>query len=132
MRLYDVVVVLAPDESPEQTTAATEGFKKILTDGGANLVTEEPWGRRRLAYPIGKRKEGIYHYWQAEAGAETVAELDRRMKLSDSVLRHLIVRIDEEVRRSVKLKARREAKAARKPKKSPPPAPAEPAGPAEA
>lgn len=132
MRLYDIVVVLSPEIVPDQATALVDGFKKILTDDAAQIKTEEIWGRRRLAYPIAKRREGIYYYWQVEAKAETVAELERKMRLSDDVLRHLAVRADEELRRSVKLRKKREAKAAAKPKKAPAEPAAEPAEPAEA
>jgi small subunit ribosomal protein S6 len=119
MRLYDIVVVLAPEQSGEEIAAALDGFKKILVDGGANIVNSEEWGRRRLAYSIGKRREGVYQYWQAESSPETVAELERKLKLSDGILRHLVVRIDDEIRRSTKLKKKREEKAARRPKKTP-------------
>jgi small subunit ribosomal protein S6 len=119
MRTYDIVVVLNPEGTPEQTTGLVEGFKKILVDDAANILLEEPWGRRRLAYPIGKRREAIYHYWQVEAKAETIAELERKLRLSDDVLRHLAVRADEELRRATKLKKLRDAKAALKPKKAP-------------
>jgi small subunit ribosomal protein S6 len=119
MRTYDIVVVLVPDGTPEQTTGLVEGFKKILVDDAANILVEEPWGRRRLAYPIGKRREGIYHYWQVEAKSETIVELERKLRLSDDVLRHLAVRADEEMRRATKLKKLRDAKAASKPKKAP-------------
>ncbi|HKB70507.1 MAG TPA: 30S ribosomal protein S6 [Thermoanaerobaculia bacterium] len=132
MRLYDIVVVLSPEIVPEQATALADGFKKILTDDAAQIKTEEIWGRRRLAYPIAKRREGIYYYWQVEAKAEAVAELERKLRLSDDVLRHLAVRADEELKRSVKLKKKREAKAAAKPKKAPAEPAAEPAEPAEA
>ncbi len=119
MRTYDIVVVLNPEGTPDQTTGLVEGFKKILVDDAANILLEEPWGRRRLAYPIGKRREAIYHYWQVEAKAETIAELERKLRLSDDVLRHLAVRADEEMKRSKKLTKQREAKAALKPKKVP-------------
>ena len=131
MRVYDIVAVFSPDETPEQTAALVEGFKKILVDDGANITLEEPWGRRRLAYPIAKKREGIYHYWQVEAKAETVAEIERKMRLSDEVIRHLAVRTDDEKRRAVKLTKKREAEAAAKPKKVRP-EPAEAAPPAEA
>ncbi len=130
MRLYDIVMVLSPEKSADEAAALAEGFKKILTDDGATLVKDEPWGKRRLAYTIAKRREGIYHYIQAEAKGETVAEVERKLKLSDDVLRHLVVRADEEVRRGVKLRKKREAKAARKPKKPAPEAPAAEPGPA--
>src|SRR5262252_10807724 len=131
MRLYDIVVVLSPEIAPDQATALVAGFKKVLSDDGAQIKTEEIWGRRRLAYPIAKRREGVYYYWQVEAKAETVAELERKLRLSDDVLRHLAVRADEELRRSVKLRKKREAKAAAKPKKTPAEPAAEPAEPAE-
>lgn len=124
MRLYDIVMVLSPEKTVDEAAALAEGFKKILTDDGATLVRDEPWGKRRLAYTIAKKREGIYHYLQAEAKGETVAEVERKLKLSDDVLRHLVVRADEEIRRGVKLKTKREAKAARKPKKPAPEAPA--------
>jgi small subunit ribosomal protein S6 len=130
MRVYDIVAVFSPDETPEQTAALVEGFKKILVDDGANITLEEAWGRRRLAYPIAKKREGIYHYWQVEAKAETVAEIERKMRLSDEVIRHLAVRTDDEKRRAVKLTKKREAEAAAKPKKVRP-EPAEAAPPAE-
>lgn len=126
MRLYDIVMVLSPERTGEEAAALAEGFKKILTDDGASVVKEEAWGKRRLAYSIGKRREGIYQYFQVEAKGETVAEVERKLKLSDDVLRHLVVRADEEIRRDVKLKKKREAKIARKPKKAAPEAPAEP------
>lgn len=132
MRLYDIVVVLSPEVAPDQATALVDGFKKILTDDGAQIKTEEVWGRRRLAYTIAKRREGVYYYWQVEAKAETVAELERKLRISDDVLRHLAVRADEELKRSVKLKKKRDAKAAAKPKKAPAEPAAEPAEPAEA
>ncbi len=133
MRLYDIVVVLSPEETPEQITALVDGFKKILTDDDAQIKLEEVWGRRRLAYTIAKRREGVYYYWQVEAKTETIAELERKLRLSDEVLRHLAVRADEELRRAVKLKSRREAKAAAKPKKTAPAEPAaEPSEPAQA
>ena len=132
MRLYDIVVVLSPEVAPDQATALVDGFKKVLTDDGAQLKTEEIWGRRRLAYPIAKRREGVYYYWQFEAKSEAIAELERKLRLSDDVLRHLAVRADEELRRSVKLRKKREAKAAAKPKKAPAEPAAEPAEPAEA
>ena len=117
MRLYDIVMVISPEKSGEEAAALAEGFRKILADDGASVLKDEPWGKRRLAYPIAKRREGFYHYYQAEAKAETVAEVERKLKLSDDVLRHLVVRVDDELRRSVKLKQRRDARAARKPKK---------------
>ena len=121
MRLYDIVLVITPDKSGDDTNAVVEGFRKLLVDDGAQILKDEPWGKRRLAYPIAKRREGVYHLFQAEAKSETIAELERKLKLSDDVLRHLAVRADEEVRRSLKLTKKRQEKIAKKPKKAAPP-----------
>lgn len=121
MRLYDIVVLVTPDVSEEESGKIAGDYKKILTDGGAEIVKDEPWGRRRLAFPILRKKEAYYHYVQASAEPPVVAELERRLRLSDQVLRHLAVRADEELKRAAKSAERQKAKAARRP---PRPAPA--------
>ncbi len=125
MRLYDIVILVTPDLSEEDAGKLAGDFKKILTDGGAEIVKEEPWGRRRLAFPILRKKEAFYHYIQANAEPPIVAELERRLKLSDQILRHLSVRADEELKRAAKSAEKMKAKALKRP---PRPAPAEGAG----
>jgi len=121
MRLYDIVVLVTPDLSEEESGKLAGDYKKILTDGGAEIVKDEPWGRRRLAFPILRKKEAYYHYVQAKAEPPVVAELERRLRLSDQVLRHLAVRADEELKRAAKSAERQRIKAAKRP---PRPAPA--------
>jgi len=124
MRLYDIVVLVTPDLSDEDATKVAAEYKKILTDGGATVMKEEPWGKRRLAFPIQRKREAHYHYWQVEAAPAAVAEAERRMGLSDQVLRHLAVRVDEELKRSVKMAERLRVKAAKRPPRpAAPPAP---------
>ena len=140
MRLYDIVVLVTPDLSDEDATKLAGEYKKILTDGGATVVKEEPWGRRRLAFPIGRKREAHYVYWQVDAPPAAVAEAERRMGLSDQVLRHLAVRVDEELRRAGKMAERLKAKAIKRPPRPPAPpadatsaaAPASPAAAPEA
>ena len=103
MRLYDIVVLVTPDLNDEDATKVAAEYKKILTDGGATVVKEEPWGKRRLAFPILRKREAHYHYWQVQAEPAAVAEAERRMGLSDQVLRHLAVRVDEELKRGAKM-----------------------------
>jgi len=121
MRLYDIVVLVTPDLNDEDATKVAAEYKKILTDGGATVVKEEPWGKRRLAFPIQRKRDAHYHYWQVQAEPAAVAEAERRMGLSDQVLRHLAVRVDEELKRSAKMAERLRKKAAKRP---PRPAPA--------
>jgi small subunit ribosomal protein S6 len=121
MRLYDIVVLVTPDLSDEDATKLAGEYKKILTDGGATVVKEEPWGRRRLAFPIGRKREAHYVYWQVDAPPAAVAEAERRMGLSDQVLRHLAVRVDEELKRAGKMAERLKAKALKRPPRPPAP-----------
>ena len=132
MRLYDIVVLVTPDLNDEDATKVAAEYKKILTDGGATVVKDEPWGKRRLAFPIQRKREAHYHYWQVEAAPAAVAEAERRMGLSDQVLRHLAVRVDEELKRSAKMAERLRIKAAKRPPRpAAPPAPPVESAPAE-
>ena len=131
MRLYDIVVLVTPDLTDEEATKVAGEYKKILIDGGASIVKDEPWGKRRLAFPILRKREAHYVYWQVEAPPAAVAEAERRMGLSDQVLRHLAVRVDEELKRAGKMAERLKAKAIKRPPR-PPAAPAEAPAPAAA
>ncbi len=124
MRLYDIVVLVTPDLTDEDATKVAGDYKKILVDGGATIVKDEPWGRRRLAFPILRKREAYYVHWQVEASPAAVAEAERRMGLSDQVLRHLAVRVDEELKRAGKMAERLRKKAIKRPPR-PPAAPTE-------
>jgi small subunit ribosomal protein S6 len=102
MRTYEVLFILSPQTSEEDVTALVTELKSVAEKIGARLKTEEAWGRRRLAYPIQKLNEGIYHLFIFESES-SLAELDRRMKNSDRIIRHMIVRTDEEQKRAEKL-----------------------------
>lgn len=102
MRTYEVLFILTPQVGEEEATNLVGEFKKIAEGTGAKLAHEEAWGRRRLAYPIQKFNEGNYHLFVFESDG-SLAELDRRMKNSDRILRHMIVRTDLEHKRAEKL-----------------------------
>jgi small subunit ribosomal protein S6 len=102
MRTYEVLFILSPQVTEEEATTLINDFKGIATTNGATLKSEDPWGRRRLAYPIHKFNEGIYHLFVLESDG-SLSELDRRMKNVDRVLRHLIVRTDLDQKRAAKL-----------------------------
>ena len=105
MRTYEVLFILSPQVPEEEATALIAEFKKIGESTGAKLTHEDAWGRRRLAYPIQKFTEGIYHLFVFDSDG-SLAELDRRMKNSDRVLRHMIVRTDLDHKRAEKLAKR--------------------------
>ena len=105
MRTYEVLYILSPQVAEEESNALHSEFKRVAESTGATLKNEEAWGRRRLAYPIEKFNEGLYHLFVFESG-QSLAELDRRMRNSDRVLRHMIVRTDEDQKRADKLAKR--------------------------
>ena len=114
MRRYEVVTVLAPTLTEEEVEQSTETFKKAAEEKGAEVADIAQWGKRKLAYPIKKHTEGIYIIFTLEElSAEAVSELERRFKVSDSVIRFLTVRVDLDLKRAEKLKARRKEKKGR-------------------
>ena len=111
MRRYEVVVVLAPTLTEDDVEQSTETFKKAAEEKGAKIAEIEQWGKRKLAYPIKRHTEGIYIILTLEElSTEAVSELERRFKVSDSVIRFLTVRVDLDLKRAEKFKARRRMK----------------------
>lgn len=106
MRTYEVLFILSPQLAEQDSTTLIQDFRGIAEKSGATFVSEEAWGRRRLAYPIAKVNEGIYHLFTFESEEEVLSELDRKMKNSDQVIRHMIVRTDEAHKRAAKLAKR--------------------------
>jgi small subunit ribosomal protein S6 len=119
MRLYDIVVLVSPDLTDEDAQKTLGDYRKILADGGAEFVKDESWGRRRLAFPIGRKRDAFYHHFQVKAEPALVSETERRLKLSDQIVRHLAVRADEELKRSAKMAVRIAKKHARRPPRPP-------------
>src|SRR5207249_1894845 len=105
MRTYEVLFILSPQVPEEETTTLITDFKRVAESTGAKLTNEEAWGRRRLAYPIQKFNEGNYHLFVFDTDA-SLSELDRRMRNSDRILRHMIVRTDLDHKRAEKLAKR--------------------------
>jgi small subunit ribosomal protein S6 len=84
--------MLDPDLSDERQEEIIVRTRELIEQGGGTWVGHDPWGRRRLAYPIDKKNEGIYHLLQFDAEPETVDELTRILKISDGVMRHMATR----------------------------------------
>jgi small subunit ribosomal protein S6 len=94
-RKYELVYVVSPDASDEQVTALHTQIEETVTRLGGQLEKTENWGRRKLAYEIGRHKEGTYVLEVINGSGELMKELDRRLKVLDYVIRHLTVRVDE-------------------------------------
>ena len=114
-RIYEVVFIVDPSTQEDDLTRLTDGLQGIVTDQGGTVTKSEVMGRRQLAYRIGRSNEGIYVLFEVEGTGREIAELERRMRVSDQVMRYLTVRVDEERRRAEKLRARRSRKAAKRP-----------------
>jgi small subunit ribosomal protein S6 len=95
LRTYELVFIAQPDLDEEHLNALVEQVQQVITTNGGEMVKTELVGRRRLAYPIRKRREGHYVLMHANMETVTLSELDRALKLSEDVLRTLMVRLDE-------------------------------------
>lgn len=95
MRKYEVVFVLRPDLDEEKNEAVLERFKGLIESHGGEILKFDKWGKRRLAYEIQDFKEGVYIIVHMNAQSKVATELDRVFKITDEVLRHIIVRLDE-------------------------------------
>lgn len=102
MGTYEVLCILPVNLAEAEVTSTIDEFRGMAETAGATTVTEDAWGRRRLAYPINKQPEGIYHLYIFEAEPGSLDDLDRRMRNSDNIMRHMIVRTDLETRRAKK------------------------------
>ncbi|HLL14904.1 MAG TPA: 30S ribosomal protein S6 [Pyrinomonadaceae bacterium] len=116
-RIYEVVFIIDPATGEEDTTRLVENLQKIVTDQGGAITKSESMGRRQLAYRIGRSTEGHFMLFEIEGTGGEIAELERRMRVSDQVMRYLTVRVDEDRRRAEKFKDRRIRKASKRPEK---------------
>ena len=115
LRQYELMFIVDPDAADDEVAKLTESLKQIITDQGGTVTKEENLGRRHLAYEILHKKDGIFVDLEIEGSGREIAELERRMRVSDRILRYLTVRLDEDRRRADKLKDRRARKAAKRP-----------------
>jgi small subunit ribosomal protein S6 len=95
-RKYELVYVVSPEASDEQVADLHTQVEAIVQRIGGQIEKTDNWGRRKLAYEIGRHKEGTYVLEVIDGGGELMKEIDRRLKVTDLVIRHLIVRVDEE------------------------------------
>jgi len=105
VRRYELMLVLRPDAPDERAAAVIDRTTRHVVASGGQIVKVAPWGRRRLAYPIDRYRDGSYHIVVFEAPAEAIAELERSLQITEDVLRYLVTRAIKPVR------ARRDAAA---------------------
>jgi small subunit ribosomal protein S6 len=98
VRRYELMLVLRPDVAEERTQVVLEKTTRAIVSGGGQVVKAAPWGRRRLAYPIDRYREGSYHILHFEAPPEAVVEVERGLLITEEVLRHLVTRVERPFR----------------------------------
>ena len=114
MRIYEALFIIKPDVPEEEVDQRLEALKAQLIAGGATVDKLEKWGKRKLAYKVDKYREGLYVLTQFTAGSDAVKEFERRLRVSDIVLKFLTVRIDETLKRLEKRKIHRDKRAAKR------------------
>jgi small subunit ribosomal protein S6 len=100
MRRYELMLVLRPDVADDKSQAIVDRTTRGIVSAGGQIVKVAPWGRRRLAYPIDRHREGSYHIILFESPSEAIIELEHTLLITEEVLRHLITRVDRPAKAS--------------------------------
>ncbi len=95
MNNYEVLYILNADQDEEVLAAQAEKFANLVTANGGEVVKLDKWGRRRLAYPINFKNDGYYVLMNIKASAELPLELERNFRISDEVVRYIVVRLED-------------------------------------
>jgi small subunit ribosomal protein S6 len=98
MRRYELMLVLRPDVADDRSQSLIDRTTRQIVGSGGQIVKVAPWGRRRLAYPIERHREGSYHIIVFESPAEAIGELERGLLITEELLRHLVTRVMRPVR----------------------------------
>jgi small subunit ribosomal protein S6 len=112
-RTYEIMFIVRPDVEEADLDKLIEGFQKNVTDGGGEVKSVEKMGRRRLAYTVRKFNDGFYVLLNVAAAGSLITEIERRLRVSEQVIKFITVRMDEEEKRLAKVKAIRDTKVKR-------------------
>jgi small subunit ribosomal protein S6 len=112
-RTYEIMFIVRPDVEEADLDKLIEGFSANITAGGGEIKTVEKMGRRRLAYTVKKFNDGLYVLLNVAAPGNLIAEIERRLRVSEPVIKFITVRMDEEEKRLAKVKALRDSKVKR-------------------
>ena len=115
MRIYEELFIVRPDATEEEIEPLLEQLKSVITSAKGTVDKVDKWGVRKLAYRVKKRAEGLYILIQFSSNPEAVKEVERRLRVSDLVIKFITVRQDIKMKMDAKMRKKREARAARKP-----------------
>ena len=96
MRMYETIIIVQPDLGEDETKALTAKVQEVISSMKGDFKRLEDWGSRKLAYPINKFSRGRYYFLRFDGDAPLIAELERRLRLDDKVLRYQSVKIEKE------------------------------------
>jgi small subunit ribosomal protein S6 len=108
--------IVDPETPTEKLTKLNTAVGKLIEKEGGTIVRMDDGGKRTLAYPIKKKKEGFYVLFEVEGSGQEIAELERRMRVNDMIIRYITVRVDEDRKKAEKMKAKREKRQAQRAK----------------
>jgi len=112
-RTYEIMFIVRPDVEEADLDKLIEGFSANVTNGGGEVKSVEKMGRRRLAYTVHKFNDGFYVLMNVAAQGSLITEIERRLRVSEQVIKFITVRMDEEEKRLAKVKAIRDSKVKR-------------------
>jgi len=117
MRIYELIYIVKPDIPEEEIDGVADLVKEVIESGGGTLDKVDKWGKRRMAYRVQKYQDAIYVLVQysVENAEALPKEIERRLRVADPVIKFMTVRIDEDLKRAAKLKAKRDKRTQRRP-----------------
>ena len=115
-RTYEVMYIVNPETADETIAKLNDAVGKLIEKEGGSVVRMDDIGRRPMAYQIEKKREGYYVLFEIEGSGQEIAELERRMRVNDMILRYITVRVDEDRKAATKRREKREARTAKRTK----------------
>ena len=107
-RVYEVMYIAQPETADDDIAKLNEAITSLVEKAGGTVQVVEGWGRRRMAYPINKKTEGYYQLLEIAGSGQEIAELERRFRVNDLILRYMTVRVDEERKAADRKRSKRE------------------------
>jgi len=132
MRNYEIMFIVRPDVADEDTDKLIAQMEGVVAGAGGKMEKVEKMGRRRLAYRVQRQREGFYVLFKLQGNGDTIKEFERRLKVTDTVIKYLTVRMDEGLKRAEKFQALRAQQETKRRRSKPPAAPPPSQAPAEA
>lgn len=113
-RTYEVMYIVDPETDGDKIAKLNDAVGKLIEKEGGEVVRMDDIGMKNLAYPIQKKKEGHYVLFEINGSGQEIAELERRMRVNDMIMRYITVRVDEDRKKADKIRSKREARSAKR------------------